>query len=118
MGAKIVQGERRTKEKATGFFFFMPSRSLSYQKIVQGERRTKNKAERFVFLIPSRSLSYQKIVQDERRTKEKATGSFFFMPSRSLSYAKIMDFLLKIRIVYSLIFGVGLTFPRLYVQTL
>ena len=37
--AKIVQGERRTKQTC---LFFQPSRSLSYQKIVQGSHYETN----------------------------------------------------------------------------
>ena len=43
----------------------MPSRRLYYVKIVQGERREKEKAEGFAFSMPSRSLYYVKIVASE-----------------------------------------------------
>ena len=82
-GAKLVQGECRTKRKAVqserkgykkrksfylpfpncsrlyakavGFSFFMPSRSLTYEKLVQGESNGKKK-RRFLFPLLSRKM--------------------------------------------------------------
>ena len=44
-GAKLVQGERSTKQKTQFFRFVLPNRSLSYEKLVQGERSTKQKTQ-------------------------------------------------------------------------
>ena len=57
-GAKVVQGERRRKEKPQVFHFLIPSRSLPYAKVVQGESRAKEDAKHFPFALPSRSLPY------------------------------------------------------------
>lgn len=64
--AKIVQGERRTKQTC---LFFQPSRSLSYQKIVQGSHYETNL---FVF-SPSRSLSYVQVVSKDCLDDENIT---------------------------------------------
>ena len=62
MATKIVQDESRIKRKASGFSFFIPSRSLSSAKIVQGESRIKREASGFSFFMPSRSLSSAKLL--------------------------------------------------------
>ncbi len=64
--AKIVQGERRTKQTC---LFFQPSRSLSYQKIVQGSHYKQT----CLFFQPSRSLSYVQAVSKDCLDDENIT---------------------------------------------
>ena len=49
MATKIVQDESRIKRKASGFSFFIPSRSLSRSK--DSARREKGKMKNHVFQI-------------------------------------------------------------------
>ncbi|MGM9687983.1 MAG: hypothetical protein ACI3YD_02925 [Alloprevotella sp.] len=55
--AKLVQGERKAKEKLKDFLFALPSRRLTYSKLVQGERKAKEKLKDFLFALPSRRLT-------------------------------------------------------------
>ena len=60
LGAKIVQGESRAKEKPKDFHFALPSRSQSWRSKDSARRmQYKRKAEGFAFALLSRSQSWR-----------------------------------------------------------
>ena len=58
MSAKIVQGERNSKNNLQELFFGLPSRRLSYLKKCKASATPKNNLQDLFLVLPSRRLSF------------------------------------------------------------